>query len=277
LVPEYRAKTGHSGVLAMARSFRPLRFAAVVVVVAVVSLSLTGCVADPPPQIGAATGGDQAARVSWQPPLAVREGFPITAYVLTPWVGQAAQPSIRFNSTATTQTLTGLTNGTTYTFTVVAINGLGDASASSGSSNPVTPAVGPLSDVAGGSVAAQSYDNRGDCSGNWYQFFDDSYPGGGAVGTVTFHLEGCTHVSGLNFTGGTFTISTSIGSVSGTASGPLRLFCLPSPNCPLIYDLTLIVMSGTDAFADTAGTLHAHIEWDGSTESPDADLQVTVP
>jgi hypothetical protein len=55
----------------MARSVRPLRCAVVVVVVAVVSLSLTGCVADPPPQIGAAMGGDQAARVSWQPPLAV--------------------------------------------------------------------------------------------------------------------------------------------------------------------------------------------------------------
>ena len=51
--------------------------------------------------------------------------FPITAYVVTPWVGQVAQTPSRFNSTATTQTVTGLANGTTYTFTVVAINSLG--------------------------------------------------------------------------------------------------------------------------------------------------------
>src|SRR5262245_46129046 len=37
---------------------KPLRFAVVAVVVAVVGLSLTGCVADPPPIIGTATPGN---------------------------------------------------------------------------------------------------------------------------------------------------------------------------------------------------------------------------
>jgi hypothetical protein len=65
----------------MARSVRPLRFAVAVVVVAVGSLGLSACVADPPPIIGTATPGDGRAVVSWQPPLA--NPSPITAYVVT--------------------------------------------------------------------------------------------------------------------------------------------------------------------------------------------------
>ena len=75
--------------------------------------------------------------MSWQPPLAAP--MPIVAYVVTPWIGQVAQTPTRFNSTATTETVVGLTNGTTYRFTVVAINSLGNDSASSASSNAVTP------------------------------------------------------------------------------------------------------------------------------------------
>ena len=97
---------------------------------------LGGCVADSPPLIGVATAGNGQATVSWQPPLAVPA--PIVAYVVTPWIGQVRQTPIRFNSTATTQAVTGLSNGATYTFTVVAINALGNDSASSSASNPVT-------------------------------------------------------------------------------------------------------------------------------------------
>ena len=103
------------GVWGMTRSVRPLRFAMAVAVVALVALGLSACVADPPPTIGTATPGDGQAVVSWQPPLAAP--VPITAYVVTPWIGSGQTPVV-FNSTATTQTVTGLTNGVTYTFTV---------------------------------------------------------------------------------------------------------------------------------------------------------------
>jgi hypothetical protein len=109
-----------------------------VVVVALVALGLSACVADPPPTIGTATAGDEQAVVSWQPPLAAPA--PITAYVVTPWIGFTRQTSVVFNSPATTQTVVGLTNGVAYGFTVKAINALGNDSASSGMSNRVTPA-----------------------------------------------------------------------------------------------------------------------------------------
>src|SRR5262245_36329698 len=111
--------------------------ALVVLVVAVGALGLTACVADPPPIIGTATSGDTQAVVTWQPPLATPT--PITAYVVTPWIGFTRETPVVFNSSATTQTVTGLTNGVTYAFTVHAVNAKGDASAESGMSNPITP------------------------------------------------------------------------------------------------------------------------------------------
>jgi len=105
--------------------------------VVVGALALSGCEADPAPLIGVATAGDRVATVSWQPPVV--SPAPIAAYVVTPWIGSVMQTPVRFNSTTTTQIVTGLTNGVSYTFTVHAVNALGNDSASSASSNSVTP------------------------------------------------------------------------------------------------------------------------------------------
>ena len=114
-----------------------LRNAGVLVLVAGGLLMLTGCVADPPPLIGLAVAGNGQATVSWQAPLAAPS--PITGYVVTPVIGSASQTPVVFNSTATTEVVTGLVNGTTYVFQVAAINTRGDESAWSDPSNPVTP------------------------------------------------------------------------------------------------------------------------------------------
>ena len=67
-------------------------------------------------------------------------GSSITNYVVTPYVGTNAQaPTTVAN--VTEAVVRGLTNGTTYTFTVRARNAVGD-SAESASSNPVTPGRG---------------------------------------------------------------------------------------------------------------------------------------
>ena len=57
---------------------------------------------------------------------------------MTPYIGYAPAPPTTYNSTATTQTVTMLTNGTTYSFRVRAINAVG-FSAYSTVTNPVTP------------------------------------------------------------------------------------------------------------------------------------------
>ena len=92
-----------------------------------------------PPTIGAAEAGINQATVAWTAPVS-NGGSPITGYVVTPYIGFIAQPSVRFNSTATTATVTGLTHDATYRFKVAAINGIGTGP-SSKVSNPVTPVV----------------------------------------------------------------------------------------------------------------------------------------
>src|SRR5262245_36243199 len=125
----------------MARSVRPLRFVVAALVVAFVALGLSGCDGGASPRIGTATAGNAQAVVSWQAPPSPAS---ITAYVVTPWIGFARQTPVVFNSPATTQTVTGLTNGVTYTFTVHAVAANGNESAESKMSNPVslTPSPG---------------------------------------------------------------------------------------------------------------------------------------
>jgi hypothetical protein len=93
----------------------------------------------PPGQVGSvtATAGFASANVSWTAPTS---GGPVTTYTVTPYVGGVAQtPTVVSGSPAPTSTaVAGLTNGTTYTFTVTASNPAGPAAESS-PSNSVTP------------------------------------------------------------------------------------------------------------------------------------------
>jgi hypothetical protein len=85
-----------------------------------------------------ATPGNASATVSWSAPAA--DGSPITSYTVTPYIGTVAQPATTIAGAppATSATITGLTNGSTYTFTVTATNavGTGPASVASGAVTP---------------------------------------------------------------------------------------------------------------------------------------------
>jgi alpha-tubulin suppressor-like RCC1 family protein len=107
------------------------------VVVAVAAMGLAGCVADPPPIMGAVVPGNGRVLLSWEPPLA--EPAPVTAYIVTPYVGGTALRPVRFSSTATSQIVGGLTNGIAHTFSVKAVNARGHESASSAMSEAVVP------------------------------------------------------------------------------------------------------------------------------------------
>src|SRR5207247_1827901 len=66
-------------------------------------------------------------------------GSAISGYRITPWIGTAAQTPIVTNRSTTSATISGLTDGTTYTFTVAAVNGAGTGP-DSDPSVAVTPA-----------------------------------------------------------------------------------------------------------------------------------------
>jgi len=88
------------------------------------------------PIIGTATMGDAQARVTFTAPN--NGGSEITSYTATSSPG-----GLTGSGTAGSITVTGLTNGTAYTFTVTATNTIGTSLASS-ASNSITPSVIPV-------------------------------------------------------------------------------------------------------------------------------------
>ncbi len=87
-----------------------------------------------------ATAGNASASLTWAAP-ASDGGASITNYVITPYIGTTAQTPITVGDVLTDD-VTGLTNGTAYTFTVAATNSAGTGTASA-ASNAVTPATRP--------------------------------------------------------------------------------------------------------------------------------------
>ncbi|RKH18327.1 hypothetical protein D7V77_34330 [Corallococcus sp. CA041A] len=90
-----------------------------------------------PPEAVVAVSGDSAARVFWT--AAQDHGSPLTGYIVTASPGGASEtvaPDVLEVQVA------GLTNGTEYTFTVVAVNAVGPSTPSQ-PSEPVTPAGRP--------------------------------------------------------------------------------------------------------------------------------------
>jgi len=97
-----------------------------------------------------AVRGNTTAGLSWTQPN--DGGSPITGFVLQVRNGATVVRTDNLTGTATTRTITGLTNGTAYNFRVRAVNALG-TSALSAASNNVTPATVPNAPVIG--VATQ--------------------------------------------------------------------------------------------------------------------------
>ena len=97
----------------------------------------TSAVVPGTPTAVVATAGNTNALVAFVAPSS-NGGSAITGYTVTPYVGAVAGTPV--SGTGSPILVSGLTNGTTYTFTVKATNSVGNSSASA-ASNAITPVV----------------------------------------------------------------------------------------------------------------------------------------
>jgi hypothetical protein len=166
------------------------------------------------PTIGTATAGNGQAVVSFTAP-ASNGGSPITSYSATSSPGG-------FTGTGTTSpiTVTGLSNGTGYTFTVTATNavGTGPASAASNSVTPIgvpgAPTIGTA--TRGDAQATVSFTAPASNGGSAISSYTATSSPGGFTGTGTSSPITVTGLS--NGTSYTFTVSATNAVGTGPAS-----------------------------------------------------------
>ena len=173
------------------------------------------------PNIGAATAGNASATVTWSAP-ASNGGSAVTGYVVTPYVGSAAQSTITVGN-VTSDIVTGLTNGDTYTFTVAATNVIGTGQPS-GSSNSVTPAVPPAPTVPGAPTIGTATAGNGSAS---VTFTAPASNGGSSVtGYTLTAIDSTNSVHGGQSNSG----STSPITVTGLTNGDTYIFTVAATN-----------------------------------------------
>ena len=172
-----------------------------------------------------AIAGDLSATVSWIAPSS--EGSPITGYAVTSNPGALTATT----TGATTVTVLGLTNGTSYAFTVTATNAVGTG-APSAASTAVTPAGVPVapvgvSAVRGNSSAIVTFTASGNNGSAITGYTITSSPGaisvsvgaGATFGTVMGLTDGVSYTFTVTATNGVGTSSPSIPSSAVVPAG----------------------------------------------------------
>jgi fibronectin type 3 domain-containing protein len=183
----------------------------------VASQSITPAGVPGAPIAVAASAGDGRATVTWSPP-ANDGGTLVTAYTVTSWPGGATVQT----AGATTATVAGLNNGTSYTFTVTAANavGTGPASAPSSAATPATAPSAPqaITATAGDASATLTWSAPSSNGGAAIT----SYTVTASPGGMTAVVSGTTAtVTGLtNGTSYTFVVTATNWAGTGPASSP---------------------------------------------------------
>ena len=148
-----------------------------------------------------AVKGNAQAIVSFTPPSETG-GSAITSYTVTSSTG-----GITATGSASPITITGLTNGTAYTFTVTATNAVGTSTTSS-SSNSTTPSADPtvIGEVYGGGFYAGKISTTGDGVATHYLIVSPKASGEGypkafgpydSINTPTSNIDGLANTASL--------------------------------------------------------------------------------
>ncbi len=221
-----------------------------------------------------AVAGDGRATVSWTPGSTGQSA--ITNYTIWYSSGGAYTQFTQAASTSTTATVTGLTNGTPYTFEVYAVNTQGTGPASS-PSNSVTPS-GPsiTSSVLPGGEIGTSYSATATATGGTtpysWSVTNGSLPAGLVLNSSTGVVSGQPTANGTStFTlvatdgvGGTATQSES---VTITSAPSITSAALPGGEVGAHYSVPATATGGSGSYtwSITGGSLPAGLTLNTST------------
>jgi hypothetical protein len=199
--------------------------------------------------VGGSVAGGQAA-VSWTAP-ASNGGSPITSYTVVASGGAGSCTT----SGATTCTVTGLTNGSSYTFTVAASNGIAPPATSSPSSSttisglPSAPT--GASAVAGAGQATVSWTAPSGNGSSISGYTATSSPGGFTCAWTSGPTQ-CTVAGLTNGTSYTFTVNaTNANGTGGPSSASSAVTPIAVPGAP----------TGVSAFGGSAAGGQASVSW----------------
>ena len=172
------------------------------------------------PRSVTAVAGDTSAIVSWTAP-ASNGGSTISGYTVTSSPGSK---HCTWTSGSLRCTVTGLTNGQAYTFSVIATNGVGDGPASA-ASNSVTPSEAPPATPSTyhAITPARVLDTRPDGAGHTNAGLSGKF----VAGTVrTFGVAGVTYVGGgssIAVPANAIAVTGNLTVTGGTAAGLIAL------------------------------------------------------
>lgn len=210
------------------------------------------------PTAVSATGGQNGqAPVSWTAP-AWNGGAAVTSYTVTSSPG-----SLTCTTASTSCTVTGLTNGTAYTFTVTATNSIGTGSSSSASSSvtPVGPPGAPtgVGATTGDTTSSVSWTAPASTGGSAITSYTATAVPSAGSGYASLPNVTCTSASspctltGL-VNGVTYSVTVTAANVAGSGSASSATTVLPYPSGVLTSGRVQLWLDGADGSRMFAGS-----------------------